>query len=103
LIRYVVAAALRDPRFEPVRLEEVPSLSIKVQLLEPPEAITRISDLDPAIYGIIVRANGRHALLLPDIERITTAEEQVRAACDKAGIGRYAALRIERFRTRNLE
>jgi MEMO1 family protein len=103
LIRYVVAAALRDPRFEPVRLEEVPSLSIKAQLLEPPEAITRISDLDPATYGIIVRANGRHALLLPDIEQITTAEEQVRAACDKAGIDRYAALRIERFRTRNLE
>ena len=27
-----------DPRFDPVRLDEVSALTIKVQLLEPPEA-----------------------------------------------------------------
>jgi AmmeMemoRadiSam system protein A len=103
VIRYAVAAAVRDPRFEPVRLPEVPSLTIKAQLLDPPEAITDLNALDPAIYGIIVRSGDRNALLLPDIEQIRSAEQQVWAACDKAGINRHAALKIERFRTRTLE
>src|SRR5207249_1003763 len=44
LIRYAVAAAVRDPRFEPVRLDELRHLSIKVQLLEPAEPVTAILD-----------------------------------------------------------
>src|SRR5207247_10147282 len=40
LIRYAVASAVRDPRFEPVRINEVRDLSIKVQLLEPAEPVT---------------------------------------------------------------
>jgi AmmeMemoRadiSam system protein A len=103
LIRYAVSAAVRDPRFEPVRLDEVPALTIKAQFIEPPEPITSLANLDPRTYGIIVRAQGRHGLLLPDIDHIATPEEQVWAACDKAGIDRHAALQIERFRTRALE
>jgi AmmeMemoRadiSam system protein A len=103
LIRYAVASAVRDPRFEPVRLDEVKALTIKVQLLDPAERITDISTLDPRIYGIIVRSGDRQALLLPDIAEIATAEQQLWAACRKAGIDRYAVLEVERFRTRTLE
>src|SRR6202171_4328841 len=55
LIRYAVASAVRDPRFEPVRLDEVNALTIKVQLLEPSEAVTDVSGLNPRTHGIIVR------------------------------------------------
>jgi AmmeMemoRadiSam system protein A len=103
LIRYAVASAVRDPRFDPVRLDEVSALTIKVQLLDRPEPVTDIADLDPHIYGIIVRRGDRQALLLPDIEGIETAEQQVFAACQKAGIDRHAPLELERFRTRTLE
>lgn len=102
LIRYAVASALRDPRFEPVRLDEVGALTIKVQLLDPPEA-TDISGLNPHTHGIIVRRGDRQALLLPGIEGIDTPEQQLRAACEKAGINRNAPLDLERFRTRTFE
>jgi MEMO1 family protein len=103
LIRYAIASAVRDPRFDPVRLEEVPMLSIRVQLLDPAEPITDISRLDPRTYGIIVRSGERQALLLPGIDEIVTPEQQLRAACQKAGIDPHAALQLERFRTRTFE
>ena len=103
LIRYAVASAVRDPRFEPVRLDEVSALTIKVQLLDPPEAITDISGLNPRTHGIIVRRGDRQALLLPGIEGIDTPEQQLRAARDKAGIDRHAPVELQRFRTRTFE
>ncbi len=102
LIRYAVASAVRDPRFDPVRLDEVSALMIKVQLLDPPEPVTDIGGLDPHTYGIIVRRGDRQALLLPGIDGIETPEQQVLAACQKAGIDRYAPLQLERFRARTL-
>ena len=103
LIRYAVASAVRDPRFDPVRLDEVGALTIKVQLLAPPEVVTHISGLNPRTHGIIVRRGDREALLLPGIEGIDTPEQQLRAACEKAGINRNAPITIERFQTRTLE
>src|SRR6266568_2003717 len=102
LIRYAVASAVRDPRFDPVRLDEVSALTIKVQLLDMPEPVANIAELDPQVYGIIVRRGDRQALLLPDIDGIETPEQQVLAACQKAGIDRNAPLQLERFRTRTL-
>jgi AMMECR1 domain-containing protein len=71
-------------------------------LLEPPEPVTNIGGLDPHVYGIIVRRGDRQALLLPDIDGIETPEQQILAACQKAGIDRHAPLELERFRTRTL-
>ena len=94
---------MRDPRFHPVRLDEVPLLTIRVQLLDPAEPITDITRIDPKTHGIIVRSGDRQALLLPGIGEIVTPEQQLRAACQKAGIDRHAALQVERFRTRTFE
>ena len=103
LIRYAVASAVRDPRFDPVRIDEVSALMIKVQLLDPPEPVTDIAALDPNTYGLIVRHGDRQALLLPGIDGIETPEQQILAACEKAGIDRHAPLELERFRARTLE
>jgi AMMECR1 domain-containing protein len=81
----------------------VSGLAIKVQLLDMPEPVIDIADLDPQVYGIIVRHRDRQALLLPAIEGIDTPEQQVLAACQKAGIDRHASLQLERFRARTLE
>jgi len=103
LIRYAVASAVRDPRFDPVGLDEVQDLTIKVQLLDPAESVADLSALDPRTYGLIVRRGDRQALLLPGIEGINTPEQQVAAVCEKAGINRHAPLELQRFRTRTLE
>jgi AmmeMemoRadiSam system protein A len=102
IIRYAIASATRDPRFEPVGLEEVPDLTVSAQLLDPPEPVSSVADLDPAVYGVIARAGDRQALLLPGIEGIVTVAEQIAAVCEKAGINQSGPLRLERFRTRTL-
>jgi AmmeMemoRadiSam system protein A len=103
IIRYAIASAVRDPRFEPVDLNEVQDLTVSAQLLDPPEPVASPADLDPAVYGLIARAGDRQALLLPGIEGIETVAEQIAAVCEKAGIKQGGPLRLERFRTRTIK
>jgi len=95
-----VAAASRDPRFRPVESGEVEQLQVSVDVLEPPEEVDGVEDLDPRVYGLIVRTgDGRQALLLPDLEGVDTTEQQVAVACRKGGIDPTRDLfRLFRFR-----
>lgn len=101
IIINAIHAATRDPRFEPVSFEELPALYYSVDVLQPPEP-ARFEDLDPAEYGVIVEdeSGARRGLLLPNIEGIDTAEQQVRIAARKAGITPDITLRLQRFRVR---
>lgn len=96
-----VKAATRDPRFHPVSGDELPSLLYSVDILGSPEP-ARFEDLNPAIFGVVVidRSGSRRGLLLPDIESIETADQQVGVAARKAGIKPGEPLRLYRFRTR---
>ena len=81
-----ISAATRDPRFDPVREEELDFLSISVDVLAPPESISSPSELDPTRYGVIVTKGFRRGLLLPMLEGIETVEDQLAIAKRKAGI-----------------
>ena len=100
-----VATATRDPRFQPVAADEVPSLQIEVSVLSEPEPIDSLDELDPARYGVIVvrQRDGRRGLLLPDIEGIETPEMQVRIARRKAWIGEQEPVRLFRFSAEKFE
>ena len=79
-------AALRDPRFPPLSEPEVPNVRIEVSVLEPPEPVSGLFELDPRQFGVIVRAGMRRGLLLPDIEGVNTPDEQVAIAMRKGDI-----------------
>jgi MEMO1 family protein len=94
-----INAATRDPRFTPVREEELPGLKYSVDVLSQPE-LARIEDLDARVYGVIVAdETGVHrGLLLPNLEGIDTATRQLEIASRKAGIPEQAKINIWRFR-----
>ncbi len=92
-----IAAAFHDPRFEPVREEELDDLTYSVDILQAPEPVRGIEDLDPKKYGVIVRKGHRSGLLLPNLEGIDTPEEQVAIAARKAGIDPGEEVQLERF------
>jgi AmmeMemoRadiSam system protein A/AmmeMemoRadiSam system protein B len=99
LIANAISAASSDPRFPPVRPDELPNLKYSVDVLSQPELV-RIDDLDPHIYGVIVEdldGVGR-GLLLPNLEGIDTAAKQVEIASRKAGIPPGAEVKLRRFR-----
>lgn len=96
--RMARAAALRDPRFPPVRAEELDALKIEVTVLGPLEEIESEAELDPRLWGVVVSAaDGRRGLLLPDLPEVTTVEQQVSGARRKAGIGPEEPVRLQRF------
>jgi MEMO1 family protein len=95
-----IKAATCDPRFEPLSGDELPSLRYSVDVLgglEPAE----FQDLDPSVFGVVVTDNSgsRRGLLLPAIESIRTARQQVNVAARKAGIETHEPLTLYRFRT----
>lgn len=95
IIGNAVSAASRDPRFRPVRPDELSDLHISVDVLNEPEEIEDLGALDPRVYGLIVRTeDGRQALLLPDLEGVDTPEQQIRITCRKGHIDPG----LERFR-----
>ena len=101
IIANAVNAATRDPRFMPVCDSELPFLCYSVDVLEPPEP-ARFTDLDPATFGVVVVDDHglRRGLLLPNIDGVTTADQQVYVAARKAGINLDEPLTLYRFRTR---
>ena len=99
IVANAISAATNDPRFEPVRPEELSNLRYSVDVLFPPEE-TVIGDLDPSVFGVIVEdeSGERRGLLLPDIPGIDNAEQQVDIAARKAGIRRDEPVKLYRFR-----
>ncbi|MDR1490636.1 MAG: AmmeMemoRadiSam system protein A [Desulfovibrio sp.] len=95
-----VSASVRDPRFPPMRAEELDNVRISVDVLEPPEVLDEGMELDPKAYGVIVSKEGRRGLLLPDLEGVDTVEKQLLIAAQKAGIRDLRGARIERFTVR---
>lgn len=92
-----ISAATKDPRFPPITENELPDLTYSVDVLSSPERVSGMDDLDPKKYGIIVVSGFRKGLLLPDLEGVTTAEEQLRIAKMKAGILPGEEVEIYRF------
>jgi MEMO1 family protein len=99
IIHNAVQAAVADPRFFPVDGAELAEIQYSVDVLSEPEPIEGIEDLDPKVYGCIVTSadGGRRGLLLPDLEGVDTAEQQVAICRQKGGIPPLAPVRLERF------
>ncbi len=95
-VRAALAAALEDPRFEPVRdLEEMDRLVVEVSVLteqEPIEVEDRRKlpeEVEVGRHGLIIELGNRAGLLLPQVpvEYGWDAEEFLVNLCFKAGLG----------------
>lgn len=102
IIRNGIAAATRDPRFLPVAREELPYLRYSVDILSRPEPVESERQLDPKKYGVIVQAGSRRGLLLPDLEGVSTVQEQLSIARRKAGIPLGVPVQLYRFTVRRI-
>ena len=97
IIQNAISASTRDPRFDPIRPEELPLLEINVDVLSAPEDIDSPEELDVKRYGVIVSCGSRRGLLLPDLEGVDTVEQQISIARRKGGISEKEKVRLQRF------
>jgi AmmeMemoRadiSam system protein A len=105
-----VAAAFRDPRFEPLQAGELPRTRVEVSLLSAPEPLPVKSEDDllhqlrPGEDGVIFRVGSRRSTFLPQVwEQLPTPREFMAHLKEKAGFpaGYWSdEVRIERYRVR---
>ncbi len=82
-----ISAGTRDPRFSPVRVDELGDLVYDVDVLTSPEPVSSPAELDSTRFGVIVSTrDGRRGLLLPDLDGVDSVEEQLSIAAQKGHI-----------------
>lgn len=97
IIRNAVSAGTGDPRFDPVISSELEELVYSVDVLGDPEPIETADQLDVIRYGVIVSSGSKRGLLLPNLEGVSTPEQQVEIALRKAEISQDDEYSMARF------
>jgi AmmeMemoRadiSam system protein A len=98
-----IAAAIRDPRFHPVRPEELAKLSLEISVMGPIERVRDVEEIEVGRDGLIIRLGSNAGLLLPQVasDYGWDRETFLSQTCIKAGLPRAAwhekEARIERF------
>ena len=87
------AAALRDPRFEPLTAEELNNITLEVSILSTPQILVYkdIEDLKNKIHpfedGIVLKHKGKHATYLPQVwEQLPKFNDFFSSLCSKANL-----------------
>lgn len=81
-------AALYDPRFEAVGVEELPEIDIEISILTPMQKIDLVSNIEPGHHGIYLKNGSHSATFLPQVatEQNWNREELLKNCCLKAGL-----------------
>jgi len=86
-----VAAAFHDPRFSPMRLQELDDLHVEISVLSPPEPLSYdgpddlIARLRPGVDGVVIERGWNRATFLPQVwEKLPDPHEFLQHLCLKA-------------------
>jgi uncharacterized protein len=102
IVHCAQGAAFRDPRFAPLRVEEVPGLQIEISVLSGVFPIDP-GEIEIGKHGLVISRKGYRGLLLPQVatENKLARESFLAETCHKAGLPRDAwrdpATRIDAF------
>ena len=87
------AAALRDPRFEPLTPKELNNITLEVSILSKPQIVVYkdIEDLKNKIHpfedGIVLKYEDKHATYLPQVwEQLPKFNDFFSSLCSKANL-----------------
>ncbi len=100
IIQNAISSATGDPRFSPVRPDELNQLEYSVDVLTSPQPVDDKAQLDAKKYGVIVEAGRRRGLLLPDLEGVDSVDMQIDICRQKAGISPAEPVKLYRFQVR---
>jgi hypothetical protein len=83
-------AAFGDPRFPPVRSDELGDIKIEISVLTPLQKIDSTDQIEIGKHGIVIARNGSMGLLLPQVatEYKWDRTEFLEHCCLKAGLSR---------------
>jgi AmmeMemoRadiSam system protein B/AmmeMemoRadiSam system protein A len=79
-------AALRDPRFQPVSLAELPQIDYEISVLSPLRRVVDIQQIEVGQHGLLMKNGTKQGLLLPQVpvEQKWDREKFLEQTCIKA-------------------
>jgi AmmeMemoRadiSam system protein A len=88
LCETAIAAASRDPRFEPVTAEELAQVDIEISILSPLRRIESPAEIILGQHGATIKVGPYHGLLLPQValHHNWDVETFLAHVCQKAGL-----------------
>ncbi len=88
VIQRAYSAALEDPRFPKVSVEELPSIDVEVSVLSPLKPILSYNEIDVAKHGVVLQKGRNSAVFLPHVatEQGWNREEMLLHLAQKAGL-----------------
>jgi len=90
VIKNAVAASSSDPRFPPMKKEELKDIDIEISILSPLKPLKDVKDIQPGKHGLVIIKGVHSGILLPQVatefgwDRETFLEQ----VCMKAGLPR---------------
>jgi AmmeMemoRadiSam system protein A len=102
VVNMALCAATEDPRFAPLRMDELPATDIELSVLGPLSP-TNVSEIEVGVHGLFVTKGRVRGTLLPQVatQYNWNSEEFIGQTCVKAGLERDAwkgeDCRIEAF------
>ena len=83
-----VSAATRDPRFYPMKVDDLADFNIDISVLSPLEKIASVEEIKVGKHGIYIIKGSYRGVLLPQVatEYGWTREQFLQHTCVKAGL-----------------
>jgi AmmeMemoRadiSam system protein A len=103
VIKNAIRSASEDPRFDPVEKRELPSLTFSVDVLTLEEKINDLKEHNVKQFGLIVRGEGKKGVLLPDLDNIKTANQQLKVCLKKGRLSHDDKYELFRFKVRRFK
>ena len=97
VIQNAVRAANQDPRFDPIEKIELAGLIFSVDVLTPLEKIENLKGHDIKKFGLMVKGKEKEGLLLPNLDIIKSADQQLKVCLKKGGFKENDAYELFRF------
>ena len=79
-----ISSSTKDPRFTPVKEEELHLLDVEVSVLSKPRVIDSIDEIEMGVHGVIIsQGPNHHGVFLPQVANSTgwTKEEFLSQLC----------------------
>lgn len=84
-----VSSATRDPRFHPVKLEELEDIVIEISVLSTLQRVSDVSEITAGVHGVLIEHRSKTGVFLPEVatEQGWDAVELLTQLCaHKAGL-----------------
>lgn len=88
VLKNAIAACSSDPRFPPLKKEELKDVEVEISILSPLNKIENVNDIEIGKHGLVIKKGSHRGILLPQVatENKWNRQTFLEQLCFKAGL-----------------